>query len=219
MRFAHLADDMPFMSFQVSVKQAVKNAGKLLKRGGFESVKLEGGADIAEHIRAIVRAGIPVMGHIGLTPQSVHSMGGFRVQGKENHTAERLVNDAIAIEQAGAFSLVIEGVPASVAERVTNALAIPTIGIGAGSSCDGQVLVCYDFLGMGRELKPRFVKHYAELGDRVVEATRSYVDEVRSGAFPAREHTFGANGGLPHADTVSHRAPAVDIPAAYGPQS
>lgn len=191
LRRAHLVGDMPFMSFQVSPEKALENAGRLMKDGGYESVKLEGGAEVAEHVHRIVCAGIPVMGHVGLMPQSVHAMGGFKVQGKANDEADRIVRDARALEDAGCYAIVIEGVPADVAARVTEAVAVPTIGIGAGPHCDGQVLVCYDFLGMYRGMRPKFVKRYAELGDQIVDATRQYVDEVRSGAFPAPEHSFG----------------------------
>jgi 3-methyl-2-oxobutanoate hydroxymethyltransferase len=191
LRRAHLVGDMPFMSFQISPEEALRNAGKLMKDGAFEAVKLEGGAEVAPHVARIVGAGIPVMGHVGLLPQSVHAMGGFKVQGKQEEAADRIVRDARALEDAGCYSIVIEGVPADVAARVTEAVAIPTIGIGAGPSCDGQVLVCYDFLGMFRGIRPKFVKRYAELGDAVVEATRAYVDEVRSGAFPSEAHSFG----------------------------
>lgn len=191
LRRAHLVGDMPFMSFQVSPEKALENAGRLVKDGGYESVKLEGGAEVAEHVHRIVSAGIPVMGHVGLMPQSVHAMGGFKVQGKAMDDADRIVRDARALEDAGCYSIVIEGVPADVAARVTEAVAVPTIGIGAGPHCDGQVLVCYDFLGMFRGMRPKFVKRYAELGDQIVDATRKYVDEVRSGAFPAPEHSFG----------------------------
>ena len=188
---AHLVGDMPFMSYHESPKQAVKNAGKMMKDGAFEAVKLEGGADVAPHVRKIVAAGIPVMGHVGLTPQHVHAMGGFKVQGKSEDAADRLIRDARALEDAGAYSIVIEAVPADVAARITEAVAIPTIGIGAGAQCDGQVLVCYDFLGMFRGLRPKFVKRYAELGDAVVEATKQYVDEVQRGVFPTEQHSFG----------------------------
>ncbi len=191
LRRAHLVGDMPFMSFQASPKDALKNAGKMMKDGAFEAVKLEGGAEVAPAVRKIVQAGIPVMGHVGLTPQSVHAMGGFKVQGKREDDADRLIRDARALEDAGAYAIVIEAVPADVAERITEAVAVPTIGIGAGVHCDGQVLVCYDFLGMFRGLRPKFVKRYAELGDAVVEATRSYVDEVQRGVFPADAHSFG----------------------------
>ncbi len=183
--------DMPFMSFQVSSDKALENAGKLMKEGAFEAVKLEGGVDVAEHVFRIVRAGIPVMGHVGLLPQSVHAMGGFRVQGKSEDDAERVIADARALEQAGAFSIVLEGVPADLARRITESVEVPTIGIGAGPDCDGQVLVCYDFLGMYRGLSPKFVKRFAELGDAIVEATSAYVEEVRAGSFPDAAHSFG----------------------------
>jgi 3-methyl-2-oxobutanoate hydroxymethyltransferase len=191
LRRAHLVGDMPFMSFQLSPEQALANAGRLVKEGGYEAVKVEGGEEITEHVRRMVMAGIPVMGHVGLLPQSVHAMGGFKVQGKHEDDAARLIRDARALEDAGCYSIVIEGVPADVAERITEAVAVPTIGIGAGVHCDGQVLVCYDFLGMFHGLRPKFVKRYAELGDQIVDATRKYVEEVRSGTFPAPEHSFG----------------------------
>jgi 3-methyl-2-oxobutanoate hydroxymethyltransferase len=181
---------MPFMSFQVSVERALDAAGKLLKEGGFEAVKLEGGQPVAEHVRRLSEIGIPVMGHVGLTPQSVHAMGGFRVQGKTEDAAARILEDARVLEQAGAYSIVLEGIPANLAARITESIAIPTIGIGAGPYCDGQVLVCYDFLGMYREIKPKFVKRYAELGQTIVEATQAYVDEVQKGAFPAPAQSF-----------------------------
>ncbi len=218
-RWAHLVGDMPFMSFQVSVEQAVANAGQMLKHGGFESVKLEGGIDFAEHVRAIVRAGIPVMGHVGLTPQSVHAMGGFRVQGKGEDSAARVVADAKALEQAGAYSIVVEGVPADLARRITDAVEVPTIGIGAGADCDGQILVCYDYLGMVRDLKPKFVKRFAEVGDAIVQATRSYVDEVRSGAFPAPAHCFGMVGKKAIGEPTGTEPVVGEGPAAYGPTS
>lgn len=173
-RRAHLVGDMPFMSFQVSPEKALENAGLMLKTGGFEAVKLEGGAVVAEQVRRIVEAGIPVMGHVGLLPQSVHAMGGFRVQGKGEDAAAGVLADAKALEQAGAYSIVLEGLPAPVARRITEAVGIPTIGIGAGPDCDGQVLVCYDFLGMYQDVQPKFVKRFAELGDAVVAAMRDY---------------------------------------------
>jgi 3-methyl-2-oxobutanoate hydroxymethyltransferase len=187
---AHVAGDMPFMSYQVSVVQAVENAGKLVKEGGFESVKLEGGIEVADHVRAIVRAGIPVIGHVGLQPQSVHALGGFKVQGRGSEAAAKIVNDARALEDAGAFCIVLEAIPPDVAEDVTAAVGVPTIGIGAGAGCDGQVLVCTDLLGMSRGHAPKFAKRYVELGDAIVGAVRSYVTEVQSGAFPAQEHTY-----------------------------
>jgi 3-methyl-2-oxobutanoate hydroxymethyltransferase len=187
---AHLVGDMPFMSYQVSPAQAVESAGKLLKEGGFEGVKLEGGEEIAEHVRRIVRCGIPVMGHVGLTPQSVHAFGGFRVQGRGEEAAAKVVADARSVVDAGAYAVVVEGVPPDVAERVTLGIESPTIGIGAGPSCDGQILVCTDLLGLARGHRPKFAKRYAELGDAVVDAVKRYVDEVRGGAFPGPEHAY-----------------------------
>jgi 3-methyl-2-oxobutanoate hydroxymethyltransferase len=191
---AHVVGDMPFMSFQISPEKALENAGKLVKEGAFDSVKVEGGLEIAEHVRRIVACGIPVMGHVGLTPQSVHAMGGFKVQGKGEEAASQVIADARAIEEAGAYAIVLEAIPPDLAALVTEAVSVPTIGIGAGSGCDGQVLVCYDMLGMFRELSPRFAKRYAELGEAVVEATRTYVAEVRERAFPGPEHEFKPNG-------------------------
>lgn len=190
---AHVVGDMPFMSYQVSATQAVESAGKLLKDGAVESVKLEGGEDFAEHVWRIVRAGVPVMGHVGLMPQSVHALGGFKVQGRGQDAGAKVLADAKAIEEAGAYALVLEAIPPDLAEEVTAAVGIPTIGIGAGAGCDGQVLVCTDLLGMSREHSPRFAKRYAELGDAVVAATRQYVEEVQSRAFPAAEHTYKPN--------------------------
>ncbi|HQP35186.1 MAG TPA: 3-methyl-2-oxobutanoate hydroxymethyltransferase [Polyangiaceae bacterium] len=216
-RRAHLVGDLPFMSYQASIEQALVSSGRLLKEGGCEAVKLEGGEALADTVRAIVRAGIPVMGHVGLTPQSVHAMGGFRVQGKGEDAAARIVADARAIEQAGAYSLVIEGVPADLAHRITDAVSIPTIGIGAGPECDGQVLVCYDLLGMVRDLKPKFVKRYAELGDAVVDATRAFVEEVRSGAFPAAEHSFGMAPPRTVGEPTGTTPVVGSMPPPYGP--
>jgi 3-methyl-2-oxobutanoate hydroxymethyltransferase len=205
---AHVVGDMPFMSYQVSPAQAVENAGRLLKEGAFESVKLEGGEETAEHVRRIVHAGIPVMGHVGLTPQSLHALGGFRVQGKGDAAAAKVLADARALEDAGAYAIVLEAIPPDVAERVTADVGIPTIGIGAGAACDGQVLVCTDLLGMARDHAPRFAKRYAELGDAIVGAVRQYVAEVRSGTFPAPEHAYKPNRvdeSGPHALEVERR--------------
>jgi 3-methyl-2-oxobutanoate hydroxymethyltransferase len=187
---AHLVGDMPFMSFQASPAQAIENAGKMMKEGAFESVKIEGGTEIAEHVAKMVAVGIPVMGHVGLAPQRVHALGGFRVQGKTDEAADRIIADAIALEQAGAYSLVLEAIPSELASRVTQAVGIPTIGIGAGRGCDGQVLVCTDLLGMSRAHAPKFVKHFGEIGDAIVAATRDYVAEVRAGTFPDQEHEY-----------------------------
>jgi 3-methyl-2-oxobutanoate hydroxymethyltransferase len=216
---AHLVGDMPFMSYQLSPEQALSSAGRMLKEGGFEAVKLEGGQKIAAQVRAIVEAGIPVMGHVGLLPQSVHAMGGFRVQGTQEEAAEGVIADARALEQAGVYSVVVEGVPAELGRRITEAVSVPTIGIGAGPHCDGQVLVCYDFLGMFSNVRPKFVKRYAELGEAVIEATKRYVSEVQAGAFPAAEHSFGASK-VPAPDRPTGSRPVVDAPPkGYGPAS
>lgn len=190
---AHLVGDLPFLSYQVSPAQAVESAGKLMKEGAAESIKLEGGQEVAEHIHRIVRAGIPVCAHIGLTPQSVHALGGFKVQGRGD-AAERILADAIAVEQAGAYAVVLEAVPPDLAERITSVLSIPTIGIGAGAACDGQVLVCTDLLGMSRGHQPKFAKRFADLGQQAVDAFGTYIREVRSGDFPAAAHTYKPNG-------------------------
>lgn len=193
-RRAHVVGDMPFMSFQVSAAQALENAGKLVKDGSCESVKLEGGEEVAEHVRRIVTAGIPVMGHVGLTPQSVHAMGGFKVQGKSEEAADRVLAGARALEEAGAYAIVLEAIPPDLAQEITNAVGVPTIGIGAGAGCDGQVLVCYDMLGMYPDLKPKFAKRFAEVGEQILGAMRGYIDEVQARTFPGPEHTFKANG-------------------------
>ena len=209
-RRAHVVGDMPFMSFQLSPLHALESAGKLMKEGGFESVKLEGGEEVAEHVRRIVAAGIPVMGHVGLTPQSVHAMGGFKVQGKGEDAAERVLADARALEEAGAYAIVLEAIPPDLAEEITAAVSVPTIGIGAGAGCDGQVLVCYDLLGMFREITPKFAKHFAEVGDAIVEATQAYVGEVRARAFPAAEHSFKPNGPRHRPAPPPVEAPVLD---------
>jgi 3-methyl-2-oxobutanoate hydroxymethyltransferase len=187
---AHLVGDLNFGSYQASADEAVKAAMRLVAEGGCESVKLEGGQDYVEVVRRIVRAGVPVMGHIGLTPQSVHKMGGYVVQGRDEDTARKLLDDAVALENAGCFGLVLEGVPLELAKQITARLTIPTIGIGAGKYCDGQVLVCYDLLGFNPDFKPKFVKRYADLGTQVRSAVETYCKEVRDGSFPAAEHTF-----------------------------
>ena len=182
--------DMPFMSYEVTVEEAVRNAGRLMKEGRAGAVKLEGGVRVAEQIRAIVKAGIPVMGHIGLTPQSINVFGGFKVQGKSEEAARALLADAKAVEEAGAFAIVIEAVPAALAQMITDAVSIPTIGIGAGAGCDGQILVYQDMLGMFSDFTPKFVKRYANVGEVMREAFANYAAEVASGAFPAEEHTY-----------------------------
>ncbi len=186
---ALLVGDMPFMSYQVSVEDAVRNAGRFLQNGGMDAVKLEGGRERADAVRAIVGAGIPVMGHLGLTPQSVHQLGGFRAQGKTASAAKRLLEDAKILEEAGAFSLVLESVPARLAEYISKQISIPTIGIGAGAGCDGQVLVTHDLLGLFERFTPKFVKQYAKLHEEMNKAFTDYIDDVESRRFPAVEHT------------------------------
>jgi 3-methyl-2-oxobutanoate hydroxymethyltransferase len=190
-KHAHLVGDMPFMSYQVSPEEALRNAGRFLSEGGMHAVKLEGGAEMAATIRKIVGAGIPVMGHVGLTPQSVHALGGFKVQGKREEEAQRVLSDARAVAEAGAYAVVLEGVPSELASRITAELPIPTIGIGAGPHCDGQVLVCYDLLGLTPERVPRFVKKYESFYERGVDALARFRQDVRDGVFPAAEHSFG----------------------------
>ncbi|MGH2765577.1 MAG: 3-methyl-2-oxobutanoate hydroxymethyltransferase [Actinomycetota bacterium] len=185
---ALLVGDMPFLSYQASREEAVRNAGRFLKDAGMHAVKLEGAfLDLTE---VLVSAGIPVMGHLGLTPQSVHAMGGYRVQAREDEAAERLLHDAESLEKSGIFSLVLEGIPSEVARRVTESLSVPTIGIGAGPHCDGQVLVITDMLGLGGGRYPKFVKTYANLREEIGRAVRAFADEVESGTFPDEEHSY-----------------------------
>jgi 3-methyl-2-oxobutanoate hydroxymethyltransferase len=186
---ALLVGDMPFMSYQASVEEAVRNAGRFLQQGGMDAVKLEGGRERADAIRAITGAGIPVMGHIGLTPQSVHQLGGFRAQGKTASAAKRLVEDALILEEAGCFSIVLESVPARLAELISKRLSIPTIGIGAGNGCDGQVLVTHDLLGLFDRFTPKFVKKYANFHGEMQRAFADYIEDVETRRFPAPEHT------------------------------
>ena len=182
--------DMPFMSYHVSAEQAVTNAGRLMKEGGCQAVKLEGGAKVCNQIRAIVDAQIPVCAHIGLTPQSVNAFGGFKVQGKTEEAARQVIEDAKAVEAAGAFMVVLECVPEKLAKIISETVSIPTIGIGAGAGCDGQVLVYQDMLNLYGGFKPKFVKHFANLGELMKEAFMDYSREVKEGTFPAEEHTF-----------------------------
>lgn len=182
--------DMPFMSYQTSVYDALVNAGRLMKEGRGDAVKLEGGVEVCSQIKAIVDAGIPVCAHIGLTPQSINAFGGFKVQGKSEAAAKKLLEDAKAVEEAGAFAVVIEGVPAKIAALITEQLHIPTIGIGAGKDCDGQVLVYQDMLGMFSDFTPKFVKRYANIGEVMKEAFQNYIKEVQDGIFPAEENTY-----------------------------
>ncbi|MEN9561987.1 MAG: 3-methyl-2-oxobutanoate hydroxymethyltransferase [Chloroflexota bacterium] len=184
-----LVGDMPFMSYQVSVEEALRNAGRFLQQGGMDAVKLEGGRERADAVRAITGAGIPVMGHLGLTPQSVHQLGGFRAQGKTSSAAKRLLEDAQILEEAGAFSLVLEAVPARLAEYISKQISIPTIGIGAGAGCDGQVLVTHDLLGLFERFTPKFVRQYANLHETMNKAFTEYLNDVNTKQFPAAEHT------------------------------
>jgi 3-methyl-2-oxobutanoate hydroxymethyltransferase len=186
---ALVVGDMPFMSYQESIGQARRNAGRLVKEGGAEAVKVEGGVRVRDVIRAIVDIDIPVMAHIGLTPQSVNAMGGFKVQGKGS-AEDAVIEDAKAVEEAGAFSVVLEGVPRGVAKKITDMLSIPTIGIGAGPDCDGQVLVIHDLLGLSTRIKPKFAKTYVNLAEQIAKGVREYIGEVKTGAFPDDAHSF-----------------------------
>jgi 3-methyl-2-oxobutanoate hydroxymethyltransferase len=187
---AHVLADLPFMSYQVSPEEALRNAGRLLKEGGAQSVKLEGGIQVADTVRRIVDAGIPVMGHLGLTPQSVNQLGGYKIQGKTPKAAVKLINDAAALEQAGAYAIVLECVPVHLARAITERVSIPTIGIGAGVHCDGQVQVFHDLLGLYQEFRPKHSKRYANIGDTIREAVHSYSEDVRAGRFPTDAESF-----------------------------
>jgi 3-methyl-2-oxobutanoate hydroxymethyltransferase len=187
---AMVIGDMPFMSYHKSVEDAVSNAGRFLKEAGASAVKLEGGAEVAEHIRAMTRADIPVMAHIGLTPQSIHRMGGYKVQGKTDEAAKKLIEEAHAVEDAGAFSLLLEAIPMKLAEKITSELTIPTIGIGAGAHCDGQILVLHDVIGLFERFVPKFVKKYANMKDDVLSAVKKYKEEVEDGIFPSDKESF-----------------------------
>lgn len=186
---ALLVTDMPYMSYHISTEDALNNCGRMIKEAGAQAVKIEGGMNMSHIIRAVTSIDIPVMGHIGLTPQSIHRMGGYKVQGRKEQ-AERVMEDALAVQAAGAFSIVLEGIPSALAARITAELSIPTIGIGAGPDCDGQVLVIHDILGLCEKYTPKFVKRYADLAPVITEAVSSYVEEVRSGAFPTEDHSF-----------------------------
>ncbi len=187
---AFMVGDMPFLSYQITPIEAVRNAGRFVKEAGMEAVKLEGGRDMAETVRAIVRAGIPVMGHLGLTPQTATKLGGYKVQGATADSANQMVDDALALQTAGCFAIVLEAVPAPVAKVITQKLAIPTIGIGAGPDCDGQVLVFHDILGLFDKFVPKFVKQYANLRQPMLTALETFCQEVASGRFPDAEHSF-----------------------------
>ncbi|MET0583553.1 MAG: 3-methyl-2-oxobutanoate hydroxymethyltransferase, partial [Candidatus Binatia bacterium] len=180
----------PFLSYQTSREQALQNAGRFLKEAGAEAVKLEGGVTMRDTIDAIVKAGIPVMGHVGLTPQSVHQFGGSKIQGREKDRRERVLRDALAVEEAGAFSIVLEGMPLELAKEITERLTIPTIGIGAGAHCDGQVLVIHDMLGLFDDFTPKFVKRYADLKNTLAGAAKEFIGEVKEKKFPTEEHSF-----------------------------
>jgi 3-methyl-2-oxobutanoate hydroxymethyltransferase len=182
--------DLPFLTYQISLPEAIRNAGRVLQETGAHGVKLEGGSHMAETVSALVERGIPVMGHLGLTPQSVHALGGYRVQGRDGKQAERLMQDAKALEAAGACAVVLELIPAALAGRISKSLTIPTIGIGAGPECDGQVLVLHDMLGLNEQFAPKFLKHYAKLGESVRDAVGRYATDVRDGKYPGKEHSF-----------------------------
>src|SRR5213593_2355848 len=197
---ALLVGDMPFMSYHASVEQAITSAGRFVQEASMHAVKLEGGGRVIEITRRLTEIGIPVMGHLGLTPQSVHTMGGFKVQGKTDAQATRILADAKGLEQAGAFSIVLEGVPSKLAATITNALRVPIIGIGAGPVTDGQVLVLHDMLGLTTGKPPKFVKRYANLAEEIARAATAYADDVRDGKFPGPEHEYSANGSAPAKD-------------------
>lgn len=182
--------DMPFMSYHVSVEESVKNAGRLMKEGGAHAIKLEGGVEFAETIRQIVRAQIPVMGHLGLTPQSLHMFGGFKVQGKSLAQAQKIIDDAKALEEAGVFAITLECVPEELSKIITETVSVPTIGIGAGKYCDGQVLVSNDMLGMFSDFVPKFVKQFAHLSPSIEDAVKTYIEEMNNNSFPEKKHTF-----------------------------
>jgi len=199
--------DMPFMAYHASAEDAIRNAGRFLQEARVSAVKMEGGGRVIEYTKQLTAMGIPVMGHLGLTPQFVHQLGGFKVQGKTEAQAERILADAKALEEAGAFSLVLEGVPSILAGRVTSSVHIPTIGIGAGPQTDGQVLVFHDFVGLTTGKAPKFVKRYANLADDITRAAQEFADEVRKGTFPGPEHEYSANGVKPSAQEVKYGAP------------
>lgn len=187
---ALVVGDMPFMSYQVSDQDAILNAGRFIKEGGAQAVKLEGGEQVLDRVQALLRAGISVMGHVGLTPQSVHQFGGYKVQGKNHLQARQIKKDALGLQKTGVFAVVLEGIPSDLAAEITAELTIPTIGIGAGPQCDGQILVTQDMLGMNLDFSPKFVKKYADVGDTIQSALKDYIQEVRSGTFPDEEHSY-----------------------------
>ncbi len=187
---ALIVSDMPFLSYHISIEESVRNAGRLVKEGGAEAVKMEGGRNIINQVKAVVDAQIPVIGHLGLTPQSVNAFGGFKVQGRDVKAAKMIIEDALLLQDAGVFAITLEGVPAHLAKDISEQLTIPTIGIGAGIDCDGQVLVINDMLGMFQDFVPKFVKQYANLNETINSAVKNYIAEVQNGAFPADEHTY-----------------------------
>ena len=189
-KFPLVIGDMPFMSYNTSEREAILNAGRFMKEGGADAVKLEGGASVKDIVKALVKAGIPVMGHIGLTPQTISMLGGFKVQGKDAQAAQKIIDDALLLEDAGAFSVLLEAVPAPIAKRVTERLKVPTIGIGAGAHCDGQVLVVHDMLGLFDRFTPKFAKRYVNLSEAILKAFDSYIQEVEKGTFPTDQHSF-----------------------------
>ena len=189
-KYALILGDMPFMSYNTSEREAIINAGRFMKEAGADAVKLEGGVSVKEIVKAIVRAGIPVMGHIGLTPQTISMLGGFKVQGKDAEAAQRIVDDAVSLEDAGAFAVILEAIPAPISKRITERLKIPTIGIGAGIHCDGQVMVVHDMLGLFDRFTPKFVKRYVNLSELILKAFDSYKDDIQKGAFPTDQHSF-----------------------------
>jgi len=189
-KYALIIGDMPFMSYNTSEKDAIFNAGRFMKEGRADAVKLEGGATAKDIVKVIVKAGIPVMGHIGLTPQTISMLGGFKVQGKDAEAAQKIIDDALSLEDAGAFSVVLEAIPAPIAKRITERLTVPTIGIGAGVHCDGQVLVVHDMLGLFDRFTPKFAKRYVNLSELILKAFESYKEEVSKGAFPTDQHSF-----------------------------
>src|SRR2546422_825911 len=205
-RQALLVGDMPFMSYHLSVEQAIQSAGRFVQEGGMHAVKLEGGGRVVEITKRLTEMGIPVMGHLGLTPQFVHQMGGFKVQGKSDKQAAQITADAVALEEAGAFSIVLEGVPSKLAAAITHKLRVPTIGIGAGPATDGQVLVLHDMLGLTTGKPPKFVKRYANLAEQIASAATAYSEDVRTGKFPGPEHEYTANGSPPAKDSAQGAA-------------
>lgn len=213
-KHALVVADLPFLSYQIRSEEAVRNAGKLLKKGGATAVKVEGGVEICPQVSAMITAGIPVMGHLGLTPQSLHVLGGYKVQGRTEESAHKLMSDARSLESAGAFALVLELTQEDVAAAVTETVSIPTIGIGAGKRCDGQVLVLHDLLGITSRISPRFVKQYAQVGKVIREATEQYAREVRTGQFPGLEHSFGPREQV---ISVGQAKSANEVPACFEP--